>query len=79
MAEDTAAPSKAKAKAEPAAGKRAKPPAPAKPKRELSSFYVRLLSTIVLLSLFSMTMWGGHIPCALVMFLFQVRQPVHSP
>lgn len=74
MAVKTAGPSKAKA--DPAA---AKPAAAAKPKRELSSFYVRALSTIVLLCLFSMTMWGGHIPCALVMFLFQVRQHVHTP
>jgi hypothetical protein len=45
------------------------PKAPSKAR----SFFTRTISTIVLVGLFVGIMWAGHIPCALLMFSFQVR------
>lgn len=42
-------------------------------RKQPSSFVVRTISTIVLLALLFATIWGGHIPCALALLLFQVR------
>ena len=36
-------------------------------------FAVRTGSTLSLLAVFFVVMWAGHIPCALVLFGFQVR------
>lgn len=44
-----------------------------KSNRKPSSFLVRTLSTIALLLVFVGVMWGGHIPSAIVVFIFQVR------
>lgn len=43
----------------------------AKPSKKSSGFVIRTISTVVLLALFLLVMWGGHIPCALVLITFQ--------
>lgn len=35
-------------------------------------FAIRTVSTIMLIMLFIGIMWAGHIPCALLLFAFQV-------
>jgi len=48
------------------------------PGKKKASLAVRTASTLVLLALFVGVMWGGHIPCTLVLFAFQARCCVAS-
>lgn len=52
-----------------------------KASKKPSSFLIRTLSTIALLLVFVGVMWGGHIPSAIVVCIFQVRSrtQAHRP
>lgn len=44
-------------------------------KKGRNQLFVRTVSTVVLLAVFLCVMWGGHIPCTLILILFQVCTP----